>query len=160
MGKRSRKRPSVAPVVRESSAAPPPPRRPPALTRRARMEDAPKAPWSPFPLVELTIFGGLVLMVLGFVGVAHKRVAFVICGLALVTVASLELSLREHFAGFRSHSTLLAGAAAVIVVVVTRVIVAAPHVVMIAVGLAVFAACFLLLRRAFRRRTGGIGFRA
>ena len=38
-----------------------------------------------------------------------------VCGFALVTLASLELSLREHFSGYRSHSALLAGAAAVIV---------------------------------------------
>lgn len=97
---------------------------------------------------------------LGVVGVAHNSVGFVVCGLALVTVASLELSLREHFAGFRSHSSLLAGAATVLGVVVGGVVVDPPRIALIVVGVLVFAASFTLLRRAFRRRTGGIGFRA
>ena len=32
-------------------------------------------------------------------------------GLALGSLAGLELSIREHFAGYRSHTLLLAGAA-------------------------------------------------
>jgi hypothetical protein len=35
-----------------------------------------------------------------------------------------------------------------------------PEVALIVAGVVVFAGCFLLLRRAFLRRTGGIGFRA
>ena len=49
--------------------APAPPRAPPAPRHRRpaapACEDAPKAPWSPFPLVELTILFGIVLIVLG-----------------------------------------------------------------------------------------------
>ncbi len=158
----SARRPPAAP--RETAPARRPPaaaaRRPPAPpTRRARLEDAPPAPWSPFPLVELTILIGIVLIVLGFVGVADRRVAFVVCGFALVTLASLELSLREHFAGYRSHSTLLAGAAAVIVDVPLYLFTDLPQEVLLGVGIATFAGCFLELRAAFRRRTGGIGFR-
>lgn len=140
---------------RAPAARPPQPRG----SRRARMDDAPQAPWSPFPLVELTILAGIVLIVLGFTGVGGDRVAFVACGFALVTVASLELSLREHFAGYRSHSTLLAAAAAILAVVPLFFFTALPQLVLLVVGVAVFAAGFAALRAAFRRRTGGIGFR-
>ncbi|UGS37989.1 hypothetical protein [Capillimicrobium parvum] len=137
------------------------PRRPPAPpTRRARLEDAPKAPWSPFPLVELTILFGIVLIVLGFAGVADRRALFLVCGFALVTLAALELSLREHFAGYRSHSTLLAGAAAVVVDVPLFFLTSLPQEVLLIVGVAVFGVAFYGLRSVFRRRTGGIGFRA
>src|SRR4051812_41944202 len=115
MGRRSRKR-SAEPAAAATRTPPPPEARAPAPappprraavpppSRRARLEDAPKAPWSPFPLVELTILLGIVLMVLGFFGVADRRGPFLICGFALVLLSGLELSLREHFAGYRSHS--------------------------------------------------------
>lgn len=148
--------PAGAPTPPPRAAA----RRPPAPpTRRARLEDAPPAPWSPFPLVELTILFGIVLIVLGFVGVADRRALLLVCGFALVTLASLELSLREHFSGYRSHSALLAGAAAVIVDVPLFFWTRLAQEILLAVGVAVFAASFFALRAAFRRRTGGIGFR-
>jgi len=148
-------------AARPAPAAPPPqPRRAPAPpTRRARLQDAPKAPWSPFPLVELTILLGIVLIVLGFVGVGDRRTLLLVCGFALVTLAGLELSLREHFAGYRSHSTLLAGAAAVIVDVPLFFLTSLPQEVLLGVGVVVFGGAFWALRAAFRRRTGGIGFR-
>jgi hypothetical protein len=159
MGRRSRKRsdgPAVAPVQ-----PPPAPRRAPAPpTRKARLQDAPQAPWSPFPLVELTILLGIVLIALGVFGVAERRALFLICGFALVGIASLELALREHFSGYRSHSTLLAGAAAVLADTPLFVLTGLPREALLGVGVAIFGAAFLALRAAFRRRTGGIGFRA
>jgi len=148
-----------APERAERTTAAPASRAHPRASRRARLEDAPKAPWSPFPLIELTILGGIVLIVLGLTGVASDRTAFAICGFALVTVASLELSLREHFAGYRSHSTLLAASAAVASVIPLYFFTGLPQLALIGVGVGVFAVCFAALRAAFRRRTGGIGFR-
>src|SRR3954454_13486675 len=100
MGRRSRKRPAPPPAERRELPVAPPPRTPPmAMSRRARLEEAPKPPWYPFPLVELCILGGLVLMVVGFVKAGGRGGLFLICGIALVGVASLELAIREHFAG-------------------------------------------------------------
>jgi hypothetical protein len=167
--RRNGRRPSSdAPAARPASpdqarapdpAAPAPPAAPPR-GRRARLDEAPKAPWSPFPLVELTILGGIILLILGLVGVASDGPTFIFCGLALVGVATLELSLREHFAGYRSHSSLLAGAAVVLVVASLAFFTDLPELVLIIVGVVVFGVCFLLLRSAFQRRTGGLGFRA
>ena len=168
MGKRSRKR-SLPPVAEREPrepvvepAPPPPPARtpPPGMSRRARLDEAPKAPWSPFPLVELCILAGLVLIVWGFIGGGDRRGALLGCGFALVSLAALELSIREHFAGFRSHSTLLAGAPAIVADVPLFFLTSLPQEVLLGVGLAVFAAAFLALRRAFRKRTGGVAFRA
>jgi len=163
--RRNGRRPSTPEAARPTTpAAPDPaaPAPPPPLPRgrRARLDEAPKAPWSPFPLVELTILGGIVLLVLGLVGVASDSRTFIFCGLALVGVATLELSLREHFAGYRSHSSLLSGAAVVLVVAALAFFTDLPRLVLIIVGVVVFAVCFALLRSAFQRRTGGLGFRA
>jgi hypothetical protein len=160
MGRRSRKRPAPPRAERRDPPAAEP-RTPPApLSRRARLEEAPKPPWHPFPLVELCILGGLVLMVVGFVKGGNRGGLFAVCGVALVGVASLELTVREHFAGYRSHSSLLAAALGVGTMLVLGIGLEVARVVAIGVGAAVFLVAFLALRAAFRRRTGGVAFRA
>jgi hypothetical protein len=169
MGRRSRKRGSTATVppggagrtrrTPETARAPARDPHPAPPTHRARMAEAPKAPWSPFPLVELCVLLAIVLIVLGFVTDGPKRAALLACGIALASLAGLELAIREHFAGFRSHSALLAGAAAVIVVVPLFFLTGLPQVVLLAVGVLVYTLGFVALRRAFQSRTGGIGFR-
>ena len=42
-----------------------------------------------------------------------RSTALLATGLALGSLAGLELSIREHFGGYRSHTALLAGAAGV-----------------------------------------------
>src|SRR3954447_7375920 len=165
MGRRSRKRgtrtvapaaPAAAPHAQRSDAASPHARSP---SYKARPEEAPKAPWSPFPLVELCILGALGLIVAGVVTRGRQRAVLLACGIALACAAGLELSIREHFAGYRSHSALLAGAAAVAVAVPLYLLTRLPQVVLLAVGVLVYSLGFLALRRAFQARTGGIGFR-
>jgi hypothetical protein len=169
MGRRSRKRgtrtaapsapaaaPGRAPRAQQSGAASPHGRPP---TYKARREEAPKAPWSPFPLVELCILAALVLLVAGVVTHGPARRALLACGIALACAAGLELSIREHFAGYRSHSALLAGAAAVAVAVPLYLLTALPQVILLAVCVLVYSLGFLALRRTFQARTGGIGFR-
>jgi hypothetical protein len=124
------------------------------------MEEAPKAPWSPFPLVELVILIALVLIVVGFFTDGPRRAALLGCGFVLVTLAGLELALREHFAGFRSHSTLLAAIAAIAVDAPLYLLTAIPQVVLLVIAVVVFAGVHVLARRAFGRRSGGLGFRA
>lgn len=63
----------------------------------------PHAIWSPFPLTEIGMAVGLVLFLIGFAGAAAVMVA----GVLVLFVVVAELCLREHFAGFRSHSLLL-----------------------------------------------------
>jgi predicted membrane channel-forming protein YqfA (hemolysin III family) len=128
-------------------------------THRARLEEAPKAPWSPFPLVELCILAALVLLVLGLVTHGSRRGALLAGGIALACVAGLELAIREHFAGYRSHSALLAGVAAVAVVVPLYLLTGLAQAILLAVGALVYSLGFVALRRAFQAKTGGIGFR-
>jgi hypothetical protein len=155
MGRRSRRRADPPPGA-EAPAAPSRPRAV-APRRRARLEEAPLAPWHPFPLVELCILVGIVLLAVGFFG---GRIGALVMGFVLVALASLELTIREHFAGYRSHSLVLALA--------TTFLVGAPlwatgllsRPVMIAVGAVIAVVAFFALRRAFARRAGGLTFRA
>ena len=175
MGRRSRKRsaPPPAPVAGQASApgrAPAEPRAsagPGAPVRtgrpasvRARLDEAPPAPWAPVPLVELCVLAGLVLIVVALVRGSDRAGLLLACGVALASLAGLELSIREHFAGYRSHTTVLAGAAAVLSAVPLFFFTGLPQPVLLAIAVVVFAAAFVLLRRAFRARSGGVGFRA
>ena len=159
MGRRSRKR-ADGPVrpPEERVVATPAPARP--LRRRAKLEEAPPAPWHPFPLVELAILAGLVLVVVGFVSdPGEPRTTLLFGGIALISIASLELAIREHFAGFRSHTALLAAAAAMLVAVplwFTPV----PQEAILAIALVVGIVAFRALRAAFERRAEGMGWRA
>ena len=170
MGRRSRKRTTDAATraeqaraararTREAGASTPAPDPAPAR-RRPRLSEAPPAPWSPFPLVELCILAGLVLF--GVAAFSHgPRVRLLLAfGLTLITLASLELAVREHFSGYRSHTSLLAGASAVGLAAVLYFFTHVPQVLVLALALAVFLTAWRLLRMAFMRRAGGVGFRA
>ena len=166
MGRRSRKRrtaqaagggPAARRAPADASGGASPHAAPPS--HRARMAEAPKAPWSPFPLVEICVLIALVLIVLGAVSDGPRRGVFLACGLALASLAGLELAVREHFAGFRSHSALLAGAVAVVAVVPLFFLTGLPQIALLGVGVVVYSLSFFVVRRAFQALTGGIGFR-
>jgi|SRR5215204_1335522 len=128
--------------------------------RRSPRGERPPAPWGSFPLVEICVLLSIVLLVWGFVSGGNRGATMVFAGLAIGSLAGLELAIREHFAGFRSHTTLLAGAIAVFVG--TLAAVASGKIllpVLLGVGLLVFGVAFVLFRRAFRRASGGLSFR-
>jgi hypothetical protein len=152
MSKKRRKRPrrGSRPSAPRSASARPRPKAPRSLDER------PPAPWGSFPLNELIILIALVMLVAAFfVGGDRAPVLF---GMALVlgSLATLEFAIREHFAGFRSHSLLLAGLPAVVVLGLLFYL-APPGLAplaRVAIAGAVFAGSFWLLARAFRRRSG------
>jgi uncharacterized membrane protein YhiD involved in acid resistance len=82
--------------------------------------------------------------------------------MVLGSLAGLEVSIREHFAGFKSHTTLLAGSAAVLSMILVSAVSPrglATLGIAVAVGVLVFVLAFFGLREAFRRRSGGYSFR-
>ena len=167
MGRRSRQRASAPQRERVRTHAPPPP--PPATparastpaapsttaARRSRRDNAPKPPWGSFPLVELCALLAIVLAVWGVLthnGVLLTGAAF------LGSVAGLEVALREHLGGHRSHTLVLTGTVTVATLALllllgitrTAIFVIAP--VMLVAGFAGF-------RQLFKRRSGGVGMR-
>ena len=154
MGRRSRAR-------RAAGIAPASPTPPPATPRPAPLSDErPKAPWHPFPLVELCVLVGIVLIVIGLIvgfDSARGQLALV-CGVLLASLGGLDTALREHFNGYRSHSSLLAGLPGV--VAAAALFFASAPWIAVAVGAAlVFALAFWGFRTAFRRRSGWLSFR-
>ena len=145
---------------RAQAAAAGGPARRPGVRGRPSIDERPPPPWGGFPLSELAVLVSIVLVVGSFIVRGDRGVMMFAAGLALGSLAGLEVSIREHFAGFRSHSTLLAGSLAV--VAITVIALAAGQVfvpLLLAAGLAVFGISFWSLREAFRRRSGGVGFR-
>ena len=127
---------------------------------RPSIDERPPAPWGNFPLSEVAVLVAIVLMVGGLIAGERRGVIVFAAGLALGTLAGLEVSIREHFAGFRSHSSLLAGAAAVLSITVIALAAGEVFVpLLLAAGLGVFGVVFWSLRESFKRRSGGVSFR-
>ena len=156
--KRRKRRPP--PPVQEASQARPEPvaSHPP----KRRDDERPPAPWGDFPLVELCVLAGLIMLALGFFVVEGDRGAILIAaGLALGSIGGLDLSIREHFSGYQSHTLILAGVPAL--AVLATLFYAGPDglppLARGAIAIAVFGVAALLLSRAFSDRSGGLRYR-
>lgn len=163
MGRRSRKRgvlsdPIDGPVAPpRAPATPRPPARDPG--HRARLDEAPRPPWHPVPLTELCILVGMIVLAAAFLG-GGPTALLVGFGLVLVVAATGELALREHLAGYRSHSALVAGLAAIAVAAPLAALVRPPKAVVLGVAAVVFLVALQVMRDLFRRRSGGASWRA
>ena len=108
-GKRRRRPKSTSPQV--------PPRPPRGVDR---IDARPKAPWHPFPLVELSVLIGIVCIAVGFFSRDSALGRTVLgLGFALAALGGLDTSAREHWAGFRSHTLVLAAFPAVVAAVLS-----------------------------------------
>lgn len=119
-------------------------------------DDRPPAPWGSFPLAELTILAGIVALVVGVFGGGPTAIGI---GVVLACLGGMEVAIREHLAGYRSHTTLLAGFVFVLVVALLFYAAGQLLAVALAVGAVAFIAAFLGLRRVFQRASGGLSFR-
>ena len=124
--------------------------------RASDPEERPDAPWGKAPLAELAIFGGIICLAIGIFG-GHQKLIGV--GVGLAAVGGMEVAIREHFAGYRSHTTLFAGFVFVVVVGVLFYVAGMVLAYALPIGAVCFAVCFYLARRAFQRASGGLGFR-
>jgi hypothetical protein len=127
------------------------------LSERPKAGERPPAPWGSFPLAELTILAGIVAL---GIGVARQSPTAIGVGAVLGALGGLEVSVREHFAGYRSHSTLLAGTAFVLVTGALFYLAGTILAVALAAGAVAFTAAFVAARRVFRRASGGLSFKA
>ena len=124
--------------------------------RAPSADERPPAPWGSFPLAELVILAGIVALVYGVLAGREMAIG---AGVVLAGLGGLEVAVREHFAGYRSHTTLLAGFPAVVVAVALFYVGDQIIAVCLAAGAAVFAVAFYLARRAFQRASGGLSYR-
>jgi hypothetical protein len=122
-----------------------------------RADERPPAPWGSFPLAELTVLGGIIMLV---VGVVSKSPTAIGVGVVLAGLGGLEVSLREHLAGYRSHTTLLSGTVFVVLTGGLFYLAGLVLAICLAIGAVAFAASFYALRRAFQKASGGLSFKA
>jgi disulfide bond formation protein DsbB len=141
-GKRRRRPRSTAPQV--------PPRPPRGIER---IEARPKAPWHPFPLVEICVLIGIVCIAIGFFSRDSTLGRTILAlGFVLGALGGLDTSAREHWAGFRSHTLVLAAFPAVAVAILSA-LANVPNFVLPIILLGIFLAAFIALRRVWERAT-------
>ncbi len=96
------------------------------------------------------------MLIIGLVVGGDRGPLLIGIGLGLAGLGGLELAIREHFAGFRSHSTLLAGIPAI--AVLALLFYAGPDslapLARVGIAVAVFAASLYGLATMFRRKAG------
>src|ERR1700761_5723341 len=67
--------------------------------------ERPQAPWHPWPFSELLILVGAIGTIVGF---TTGATATLFASIGAVVLGTLEFTIREHRAGYRSHAALLA----------------------------------------------------
>ncbi len=120
--------------------------------------ERPHSPWHPFPLSELLILAGAIGAVVAWNrGVAHRGTVLLIASIAAVMLGTIEVTLREHLSGFRSHAILLSLlpplAFHTAVVLITQLQTTVPrwlNVALLPIDGALFAVLFRVLRARFQ----------
>ncbi len=126
------------------------------MSKQLQADERPPAPWGTFPLAELVVLAGIILLVIGIVG---GNLTMLAVGITLGALGGLEVSVREHFAGYRSHTTLLAGVIFVLVVGSLFYLAGLILAICLGAGALSFLIAFLLFRRIFQRASGGLSFK-
>ena len=159
--RKKRRHPETAPRAVPSqrrdqrSARPAAPVTPATSQRRPRNPvgtygERPEGPFGGLPISEIAIFAGAVGLIVGII--QHGGPAL-IAGIAVCTLGVLEITGREHFSGYRSHTILLAAMPAVAAEVAFVAIFGepSPRLLLLAVIVPIYAVLFWLLRTAFMR---------
>ena len=126
------------------------------MSARPETEERPPAPWGNFPLAELTVLAGIVTLLIGIVTASPTAIGV---GVVLAGLGGLEVAVREHFAGYRSHTTLLAGMVFVLVVGGLFYLAGLILAICLGVGVVAFLIALFLLRRKFQSASGGLSFK-
>jgi hypothetical protein len=143
-------RTSAAPGARSARAS--------AGARRSRRDEAPAAPWGSFPLVELCALAAIVLGAWGILRGGRGGAVLLVAAMLLGSVAGLEVAIREHLGGYRSHTLVLSGVATIATLAVLF-FAQVERAALLLVAVAVFPLAFVAWRTIFKRRSGGAGFR-
>lgn len=111
--------------------------------------ERPTSPFGGLPVSEFAIFVGAIATVYGFAASVPAALAV---GLVIVTLGVAEFSAREHFTGYRSHTTLLAAIPAIAVGIALIALVGGSlgRGALLLVVVPVFGVSFWFLRKRFR----------
>ena len=116
----------------------------------------PRAPWGAFPLSELLVVLAVVFAAYGVLSWGSARGIWAVgAAMTLGCLAGLEVAIREHLAGYRPHSTVLAGSAAILSGTATFLL-GVPAAIALGLTVLVFVVSSVGLTRAFRRHRGGV----
>jgi hypothetical protein len=115
-----------------------------------REGERPPSPFGGLPVSEFAILVGFVGALVGIIGSSSTAliVGIIVCGFGVV-----EVTAREHFSGYRSHTALLAAIPAVALEALVVAIFGEPkqRLKLLIVVVPVFAVLFWLLRKRFLR---------
>jgi len=136
----------------------PPRGRSPARTgARAQDPDGrPQAPWHPWPLAELVILVGVVGVMVAVFLENEVKPALLGASILAVALGTFEVTLREHLAGYRSHTVLLALVPVVVlhsaVLLIAGAFTSVPrwvNIPLLAIDIAIFSVLYKVLRLRF-----------
>ncbi len=110
--------------------------------------ERPRGLFGAVPVSELAILAGGIAFIVGMVRGGGPALYV---GLIVLALGVVEFTAREHFSGYRSHTTLLAALPSLAVATVLEVTVGtgSTRALLIAVAVPIFALLFYLLRRRF-----------
>jgi hypothetical protein len=114
-----------------------------------RVGERPRGLFGGVPVSEVAILGGIIGAIVGVLD--HGRVTLII-GLVICALGVVEVTGREHFSGYRSHSVLLATVPTVMLEAVVVGVFGDPadRAWLLLVMVPVFALLFFTLRQRFR----------
>jgi hypothetical protein len=131
--------------------------------------ERPRPPWYPLPLSELLILVGGIGVIVAWARGIQSEAALLAASIGAVVIGTIEVTLREHLSGYRSHTVMLAVIPAIVLhsVVVLLVLALSGHVpswlniVLLPIDAALVAVFYKLLRARFvdarRERTFAAG---
>jgi hypothetical protein len=148
---------STRPSPRAASSASPSQRAANALGELKATGDRPQAPWHPLPLSELLILVGVIGTVIAWLRGVESNGALLGAGIGAVVIGTIEVTLREHLGGFRSHTLMLSVLPAIVfhtavVLLVLAFAGRAPswlNIVLLPIDAAIAVVCFKLLRARY-----------
>jgi hypothetical protein len=122
--------------------------------------ERPQAPWHPLPLSELLILVGGIGTVIGLTRLGHGGISSggpaLFAGIAAVLIGTVEVTLREHLSGYRSHTLILTllplivfHSAVILIVASQTTVPKLLNVVLLLVDVAIGTVLFKLLRARY-----------
>lgn len=128
-----------------------------ALSELQSFGERPRPPWYPLPLSELLILVGGIGVIVAWQRGIQSEGTLLAASIAAVVIGTIEVTLREHLSGYRSHTIMLAVIPAIVLhsAVVLLVLALAGHVprwlniALLPIDAAIVAAFYKLLRARF-----------